>query len=65
MVLLDTDHLTLLERGGAGSLSLQRRLDRLSASEIATTIISYAVCELEWHVQPLRNVDEATARTIL
>jgi tRNA(fMet)-specific endonuclease VapC len=41
MVLLDTDHLSLLERGGADSLTLQLRLDQLSANEIATTIITY------------------------
>jgi len=41
MVLLDTDHLSLLERGGAASLHLQSRLDQLPADEIATTIITY------------------------
>jgi tRNA(fMet)-specific endonuclease VapC len=39
--LLDTDHLSLLERGGAESLRLQMRLDPIPAGEIATTIITY------------------------
>lgn len=41
MLLLDTDHLSLLERGGPASLPLQRRLEALPAAEIATTIITY------------------------
>jgi tRNA(fMet)-specific endonuclease VapC len=41
MYLLDTDHLSLLERGGAASLSLQRRLEQIPAEEIATTVITY------------------------
>jgi tRNA(fMet)-specific endonuclease VapC len=41
MFLLDTDHLTLLERGGGGSLALQMRLDVIPAAEIATTVINY------------------------
>jgi tRNA(fMet)-specific endonuclease VapC len=41
MYLLDTDHLSLLERGGAGSLPLQERLEQIPAEEIATTIITY------------------------
>lgn len=40
MVLLDTDHLPLLERGGSASLVLERRLDQIPAGEIATTIIT-------------------------
>ena len=44
MVVLDTDHLTLLERGwGVGSQVLQDRLDRLDAGSRATTIVSYEV----------------------
>ncbi len=41
MLLLDTDHLTLLERGGAVSLPLQMRLGNVPAAEIATTILNY------------------------
>ena len=42
MVVLDTDHLTLLERSrGAGNQVLQDRLDRLEAEPRATTIVTY------------------------
>lgn len=41
MVILDTDHLSILERGGAGSLKLEMRLDQIPAQEIATTIVNY------------------------
>ncbi len=39
--LLDTDHLSVLERGGANSERLQRRLQTVSPDEIAATVISY------------------------
>lgn len=38
---LDTDHLSILERGGANSRNLQVRLDRVNPEEIATTIVNY------------------------
>ncbi len=38
MYLLDTDHLSLLERGGAPSLHLQMRLEQIPPGEIATTM---------------------------
>lgn len=41
MFLLDTDHLSLLERGNADSLALQMRLDQVPAQETATTIVNY------------------------
>ena len=41
MVLLDTDHLTVLERGGPAALPLQMRLDHIPAEEIATTVVTY------------------------
>ena len=42
MVVLDTDHLTLLERSqSAGSQILQVRLDRLDTESRATTIVTY------------------------
>jgi len=40
-LILDTDHLTLLERGGSGALALEMRLDQLPEGEITTTIITY------------------------
>ncbi len=42
MVVLDTDHLSLLQRReSAGSQILQARLDRLDTGSRATTIVTY------------------------
>ena len=41
MRILDTDHMTILERGGIGAVSLEVRLAQVPVNEIATTIISY------------------------
>lgn len=41
MVLLDSDHMSLLQRGGAEGNRIKERLDNLPADEVATTIISY------------------------
>jgi tRNA(fMet)-specific endonuclease VapC len=42
MVVLETDHLSLLERReSAGSRILQGRLDRLETGACATTIVTY------------------------
>ena len=38
---LDTDHMTVLERGGIGAVALEIRLNQVSPREVATTIISY------------------------
>jgi len=43
MVVLDTDHMSLLERSGAqGSVALRARLATLQPAEVVTTIISTA-----------------------
>jgi len=39
--LLDTDHMTILRRGGANALNLQMRLDVLPDEEIVTCIVVY------------------------
>ena len=41
MRILDTDHMTLLERGGIGAFSLEVRLAQVEADGVATTIVSY------------------------
>lgn len=41
MYLLDTDHLTLLQRGGAGSQPLLAHLTGMGWSDVAATVISY------------------------
>lgn len=39
--ILDTDHLSVLERGGGAALPLQLRLGELPPDEFGTTIINY------------------------
>jgi tRNA(fMet)-specific endonuclease VapC len=41
MYLLDTNYLTLLQRGGSAAQRLTERLEQIDPAEIATTIISY------------------------
>lgn len=41
MVILDTDHMSLLQRGGAEGRRIRLRLRALPFDDIATTIISY------------------------
>jgi len=41
MWLLDTDYLSILERGGSPALSLQMRLDQVPVDRIGTTIVNY------------------------
>ena len=41
MYVLDTDDLSLLERGNAESLTLQMRLEQVPHKSIATTIVNY------------------------
>ena len=41
MWVLDTDYLTILERGGSTALSIQMRLDQVPIREIGTTIVNY------------------------
>jgi tRNA(fMet)-specific endonuclease VapC len=41
MYLLDTDHLTILDRGGLSAQTLLAKLSQVHPNEIATTIISY------------------------
>ena len=41
MVLLDTDHMSLLQRGGAEGLRIRMRPRTLPLDDVATTIVSY------------------------
>lgn len=41
MQILNTDHLTLVERGGSTAFSLQLRLSQVPISEVGTTIVNY------------------------
>ncbi len=41
MFIVDTDHMTILRRGGAGALRLQLRLNAIPEEEIVTCIVVY------------------------
>ena len=41
MVLLDSDHMSLLQRGGAEGQRIKQRLADLPPKEVATTIVNY------------------------
>lgn len=41
MYILDTDHLSVIERGGVGVQRLAQRLREVPTSQVSTTIISY------------------------
>jgi len=41
MVILDSDHMSLLQRGGAEGRRIMGRLSELRPNEIATTIVNY------------------------
>ena len=41
MWLLDTDYLSILERGGSDALPIQMRLDQVPVDEVGTTIVNY------------------------
>lgn len=44
MIVLDTDHMTVLERGlGGPSARLRERLSEYAEEEIFTTVVSYSV----------------------
>jgi len=41
MLILDTDHMSLIEWGGQGSAALRERLADVVPEEVATTIVSF------------------------
>ena len=58
MYLLDTDHMSILERGGTAALTLTLKLSALSDSEVATTIVSYEEQCKGWLAKTAREKDE-------
>ena len=68
MHLLDTDHLSILERGGEASMRLRRRLSVLAPDQVAATMISYEEQTRGWlaFLAKARSLDEqATAHGYL
>jgi tRNA(fMet)-specific endonuclease VapC len=59
MYLLDTDHISLLDRGGPEAQNIRARLSALSVGEVAVSIVSYEEQMRGWlaHIARLRGVD--------
>jgi len=60
MYLLDTDHLSVLERGGTESQRLRRRLQAVPPDEVAATVVSYEEQTRGWlsYMAKARSLDE-------
>jgi tRNA(fMet)-specific endonuclease VapC len=62
MYLLDSDHLSLLERGGAEGIKIRSRLRAVPPDDVATTIINYEeqtrgwMARLSGSIQPERQM---------
>jgi tRNA(fMet)-specific endonuclease VapC len=59
MYLLDTDHLSILERGGTEAQSLLIRLANLNPNDVAATIISYEEQVRGWlnYIAKVKTID--------
>lgn len=55
MVLLDTDHMSLLQRGGAEGFRIAQRLRGIPPDDIATTIISFEEQSRGWPARLARS----------
>ena len=62
MYVLDTDHMSILERGGTPALQLTLKLSTLSDWQIATTIVSYEEQCKGWLAKTLKEKEEALLR---
>ncbi len=63
MYLLDTDHLSTLQRGGEVAQRLSTRLANARKSEIAATIVSYEEQTRGWlsYIAKARSIDAQVA----
>jgi tRNA(fMet)-specific endonuclease VapC len=61
MYILDTDHLSILERGGASAQQLRQRLKQTNAALICTTIVNYEEQMRGWLAQAAK-VNEIDAQ---
>jgi tRNA(fMet)-specific endonuclease VapC len=59
MYLLDTDHLTLIDRGGTEGSNIRARLSAVAATDVAVSIVSYEEQMRGWmaEIAQLRGVD--------
>jgi tRNA(fMet)-specific endonuclease VapC len=60
MYILDTDHLTILERGGIVAVKLKTKLANISPEKIAVTIITYEEQTRGWlgYISKCRTIEE-------
>lgn len=60
MYLLDTDHLSVLERGGAAAERLRQRLQVVAPDEVASTVVSYEEQTRGWlsYLTKARSLEE-------
>ncbi len=68
MYLLDTDHLSVLERGGADAERLRQRLQAVPPAEVAATVVSYEEQTRGWlsYLAKARSLtDQVTAYSYL
>ena len=54
MVVLDTDHMSLLQRGGAEGQRIRRRLRTVPSDDVAITVISYEEQTRGWFARLAR-----------
>lgn len=62
MWLLDTDHLSILQRGGSAALPLQMRLRQVPVEEVGTTVINYEEQMRGWLAEAARANTPARVR---
>ncbi len=62
MYILDTDHMSVLERGGTPALTLTLKVSAIPDSELATTIISYEEQCKGWLAKTTKEKNEALIR---
>jgi tRNA(fMet)-specific endonuclease VapC len=60
MYLLDTDHLSVLERGGTAAQSLRRRLHMVPPDDVVATVVSYEEQTRGWlgFIAKARSLEE-------
>lgn len=60
MYILDTDHLSILERGGDPAQRLRQRLSNVDPTQVAVTVISYEEQTRGWlsYIQKAKNIKQ-------
>lgn len=60
MYIFDTDHLSVLERGGANAQRLKQRLQNVSSMQVAVSIISYEEQMRGWlsYISKVKTVEQ-------